>query len=156
MLHPSYSAIWFSTLVLQQSSSFVPHEDLEQNAKKSRHLNFRSIQNLTYGSVTIDTSWIQHGYGQRVMTIWSAVPHVIQSAPHVVGALSLLHPHVLWLVLLMYSSCYLPYGLHIGSPLTSIYSIDTILYPYALPLLSIPLTSLKPLPKCNLSSSLRS
>ena len=106
--------------------------------------------------VMIDTSWMQYRYGWRVMTTWSAMPHVAQSASHVVGALSLLHPHVLWLIILMYSSCYWPHGLYIVSPLTSIYSIDTILYPYALPLLLIPLTSLKPLPKCNLSSNLRS
>ena len=49
MLHPFYSVIQFLTLVLQQSSSFVPHEDLGQNAKKSCYLDFRSIQNLTYG-----------------------------------------------------------------------------------------------------------
>jgi len=35
---------------------------------------------------------------------------------------------------LMYSSYYWPHELYIVSPLTSIYSIDTILYPYTLPL----------------------
>ena len=39
---------------------------------------------------------------------------------------------------------------------TQINSIDTLLYPYALPLLINPLHFLKSLPKCNLSSSLRS
>ena len=50
----------------------------------------------------------------------------------------------------------LPHVLYIVSSFTpSIYSVDTILYPYALPLIQSPLTSLKSLPKCNLSSSLR-
>ena len=61
-------------------------------------------------NVTIDTSWMQQGYGKRIMMTWSAAPHVAQLAPHVVGILSLLHPHVLWLVLLIYSR-YLPHGL---------------------------------------------
>ena len=39
---------------------------------------------------------------------------------------------------------------------TCISSVDTFLYPYALPLLINPLYFLKSLPKCNLSSSLRS
>ena len=49
------------------------------------------------------------------------------------------------------------YGLHIvSSCITCIYSIDTILYPYTLPFIQSPLLFLKSLPKCNLSSSLRS
>ena len=47
--------------------------------------------------------------------------------------------------------------LHIvSSCITCIYSIDTILYSYALPFIQFPLLFLKSLPKCNLSSSLRS
>ena len=48
MLCPSYCAIWFPTLVLQQSSFFIPHENFGENAKKSSHLDFRNIQNFTY------------------------------------------------------------------------------------------------------------
>ena len=49
------------------------------------------------------------------------------------------------------------HGLYIGSSFyTSIYSVDTTLYPYALPFIQTPLTSLKSLPKYNLSSNLRS
>ena len=47
----------------------------------------------------------------------------------------------------------MPHILHIiFSFSTSIYSIDTLLYPYTLPLITFPLTSLKSLPKCNLNS----
>ena len=57
---------------------------------------------------------------------------------------------------LTFSSCsitYFPYGLHSDSSWpVHIYSIDTILYPYALPLLYHPYSHLKSLPKCNLSS----
>ena len=50
-------------------------------------------------------------------------------------------------------SYYMPHILHIiFSFSNSIYSIDTLLYPYTLPLITFPLTSLKSLPKCNLSS----
>ena len=52
---------------------------------------------------------------------------------------------------------WLLHGLHIvSSCITCIYSIDTILYPYALLFIQFPLLFLKSLPKCNLSSSLRS
>ena len=58
--------------------------------------------------------------------------------------------------LLMFSLCSitcLPHGLHlVASCITCIYSIDTILYPYALPFIPIPVLILKSLPKCNLSS----
>jgi len=40
-------------------------------------------------NVIIDASWMQHGLGQRVMMIWSAMPQVSQSVPHVVDATSL-------------------------------------------------------------------
>ena len=43
----------------------------------------------------IDASWIQHGLELRVMTTGSATPQWSQSAPHVIDAISLLHPHVL-------------------------------------------------------------
>ena len=46
MLYPSNSAIWFPTLVLQQGTSIVSLEVVEQNAKKSGHLDFRRIQNV--------------------------------------------------------------------------------------------------------------
>ena len=39
MLHSTNSTIWFPTLVLQQGASIVPHEVVEQNAKKSSHLD---------------------------------------------------------------------------------------------------------------------
>ena len=46
MLHPPNSAIQSSTLVLQQGTFIVPHEVVEQNAKKSGHLDPRCIQNI--------------------------------------------------------------------------------------------------------------
>ena len=49
MLHPPNSAIWFSTLVLQQGAFIVPHEVVEQNAKKSSYLDPRHIQNIPIG-----------------------------------------------------------------------------------------------------------
>ena len=57
---------------------------------------------------------------------------------------------------LVLSSCFPPRVCIITSRTNSIYNVDTILYPYALPLLIYPLLFLKSLPKCNLSSSLRS
>jgi len=36
-------------MVLQQSSSFVPYENLGENAEKSHHLDIRGVQNLTDG-----------------------------------------------------------------------------------------------------------
>ena len=99
--------------------------------------------------ITIDTSWIQHRLGSRITTTWSAMLQQFQSAPHVVGATSLLYPHVIWLCL--------PHVLWtLSSWLYHTYSINTILYPYALPITSHPFLTLKPLPKCNLSSKLRS
>ena len=47
--------------------------------------------------------------GQRVMMTWLAVPQVSQSVPHVVGTISLLIPHGLWLVCFMYYECF-PHG----------------------------------------------
>jgi len=47
MLCPSDSIIWFLTLVLQQGFVVIPHEDFEQNAKKSCYLDFRGFQNIT-------------------------------------------------------------------------------------------------------------
>ena len=46
MLHPPNSAIQSSTLVLQQGTFIVPHEVVEQNAKKNGHLDPRCIQNI--------------------------------------------------------------------------------------------------------------
>ena len=51
MLHPPNSAIQFSTLVLQRGASIVPHEVVEQNAKKSGHLDPRHIQNIPIGRI---------------------------------------------------------------------------------------------------------
>ena len=62
--------------------------------------------------------------------------------------MSLFLSHVLWLVCLIY------YGLFPHS--SYIYSIDILLYPYALPLESYPSLLLKSLSKCNLSFKLRS
>jgi len=45
--------------------------------------------------VMIDISCIQHGLGSRVMTTWSAALQLSQSAPHIVGVMSLLLPYVL-------------------------------------------------------------
>jgi len=47
MLYPSHSIIQFSTLVLQQGSFVIPHENFEQNIKKSYYLDFRGIQNIS-------------------------------------------------------------------------------------------------------------
>ena len=49
MLHSTNSTIWFPTLVLQQGASIVPHEVVEQNAKKSGHLDSRCIQIIPIG-----------------------------------------------------------------------------------------------------------
>ena len=61
---------------------------------------------------------------------------------------------------LAFFSCtmtHLPHGLcTVSSLTTSIYSVDTILYPYTLPLISSSLLFFKSLSKYNLSSSLRS
>ena len=43
ILCSSYSIIQFSTLVLQQGSFVIPHENFEQNAKESYYLDFRGI-----------------------------------------------------------------------------------------------------------------
>jgi len=59
-------------------------------------------------------------------------------------------------LVLIVSSCITPHAYLIALWTTSIYSIDTILYPYALPLLYIPYTSSSLCFSCNLSSSLRS
>jgi len=57
--------------------------------------------------------------------------------PHVVGATTLLYPDDL----LISYALYTVYGFLIFTLLLSIYSIDTLLYPYALPLESYPLIS---------------
>ena len=49
MLHSPNSTIWFLTLVLQQGAFIIPHEVVEQNAKKSCHLDPRRIQNIPIG-----------------------------------------------------------------------------------------------------------
>jgi len=58
--------------------------------------------------------------------------------------------------ILVVSSCFNPHVCLMAEQWTRINSVDTFLYPYTLPLLSNPLYFLKSLPKCNLSSSLRS
>jgi len=58
------------------------------------------------------------------------------------------------LALFSYIMICLPYGLQpVSLCLSYIYSIDTILYPYALPLIHLPYSHLKSLSKCNLSST---
>jgi len=69
----------------------------------------------------------------------------------IVDATTLLYPNDL---LMLYALCTV-YGFLISSFHFSIYSIDTLLYLYALPFIQSLLTPLKSLPKCNLSSSLR-
>ena len=54
------------------------------------------------------------------------------------------------------SSCFRPHVCLVVDLWTSTNSVDTFMYPYALPLPIHPLYFLKSLPKCNLSSSLRS
>ena len=76
--------------------------------------------------VTINVSWRKHRVGQRIMTTWLAVLQMSQSAPHVVGIASLPNPHVQWLI----PSHVLQ---TISSLLRHIYSVNTILYLYALP-----------------------
>ena len=49
MLYSPNSAIWFSTLILQQGTSIVSLEIVEQNAKKSSHLDLRHVQNIPLG-----------------------------------------------------------------------------------------------------------
>ena len=103
-------------------------------------------------SVTIDTFRIQQGDGLRVWQHKQLYHSKSQSAPHVVGAdtsLSLC-------CFLMFYDILDSWLLYCYNMFTCIYSIDTILYPYTLPLQSIPLSTLKSLPKCNLSFSLRS
>ena len=56
--------------------------------------------------------------------------------PYVVGATALLYPDDL---LILYALCTV-YGFLVLLSLYSIYSIDTLLYPYALPLAIHPLT----------------
>ena len=49
MLRSTNSSIWFPALVLQQGPNFVPHENPQQDAEKSRHLDLRGIQNFAFG-----------------------------------------------------------------------------------------------------------
>ena len=98
--------------------------------------------------IIINASRIQHRLGSRVMMTWLATLLESQSVPHVVSAIFLPNPHVLWLIR--------PYVFWtISLWLLIIYSINTILYPYALPLIHLPFSLLKSLPKYNLSSELR-
>jgi len=83
---------------------------------------------------------IPQGYcmdkGQGYDNKWSAAPKQSQSVPHIVGATfwSDLHvPHE-------FSSCSWTHVYLIVTCFTSIYSVDTLLYPYALPLQSISYT----------------
>ena len=43
MLHSSDSLIQIPVVVLQQSSNILPHENPQQDAKKSHHLDLRGI-----------------------------------------------------------------------------------------------------------------
>ena len=58
--------------------------------------------------------------------------------------------------ILVASSCFTPHVCLMVVQWTYINSVDTFLYPYALPLINYSLHFLKSLPKCNLSLSLRS
>jgi len=49
MMRSTNSPIWFPALVLQQGPDFVPHENTQQDAEKSCHLDLRGIQNFTFG-----------------------------------------------------------------------------------------------------------
>ena len=51
MLCSIYSSIWVPTIVLQQSSPLIPFEDTGENAKKSRYLDSRGIQNIPTGGI---------------------------------------------------------------------------------------------------------
>jgi len=48
VLRLTYSAIQVPIMVLQQSPPLVPHENPQENAEKSHHLDTRSIQNVAY------------------------------------------------------------------------------------------------------------
>ena len=49
MLRSSDSLIWIPAMVLQQSFNILPHENPQQDAKKSYHLDLRGIQNFSLG-----------------------------------------------------------------------------------------------------------
>ena len=49
MLRPSNSPIWLPALVLQQGPDIISHENSQQDAKKSCHLDPRGFQNITFG-----------------------------------------------------------------------------------------------------------
>ena len=102
--------------------------------------------------VMIDTFRIQRGDGLRVWWHKWLRCSKSQSVPHVVGADISLSLHCF----LMFYDVLDSWLLSCYNMFTHIYSIDTILYSYTLPLQSIPLSTLKSLPKCNLSFSLRS
>ena len=46
MLYPPNSSLWLSTMILQQGPNILPYENPRQNAEKSRHLDFGSLQNF--------------------------------------------------------------------------------------------------------------
>ena len=48
VLCPTYNTIQVPIMVLQQSLPLIPHENPGENVEKSRHLDTRSIQNVTY------------------------------------------------------------------------------------------------------------
>ena len=98
-----------------------------------------------YDWCLLKTAWRR----AKGMTIWLAAPQVVSVS------ISCSRCYNLTLFLLFsHDICFMYYILCYFWP--SIYNIDTILYSYTLPLLINPLTSLKSLPKCNLSFSLRS
>jgi len=47
MLHTPYHALQLPTMVLQQSVSIVPYENLRQNAEESSDLDLGSIQDIS-------------------------------------------------------------------------------------------------------------
>ena len=117
-VHSSLSISLFTTQN-QPNASFPAHK-----------YRFFSFPPFCYDQCLKDTSRILHGQESRVWRQWSVVPKQSQSVPHVVGAISWpdLHvPHV-------FSSCSWTHVYLIVTCLTSIYSVDTLLYPYTLPL----------------------
>ena len=106
---------------------------------------------LTF-AVMSDTFRIQ--WEDRLRVWWYKQLHhsKSQSVPHVVRVSTSLSLHCF----LMFYDVLDSWLLYCYNMFTCIYSIDTILYSYTLPLQSILLSTLKSLPKCNLSFSLKS
>ena len=62
--------------------------------RQQEKLDMAEEKNFGRENVIINILRMQHGVGQRVMTIQQAVPQQSQSVPYVVGAPTLLSPHV--------------------------------------------------------------